>query len=262
MFINQTTRTQVTKEMSNTPSNDVTNHISDETLQEILATLITFSENIDLFTEEHLRDVFKSNGKKFDKTNEVNFLAGVIGTVAFKFISLEHAILLAHKVDFSKLSPGEHFETLWSLANNRIGATELFPILIDGGVNVAEIKAKRDVLYEITRQTGDVRNKYYEDDLKLVISLLATGRIVDFEEEKAVTVVQKLQEREIFVRDLCGKIGERYPDINLINPRQDRTSTQNTSVKNPNMQQTPSTSFAATSTRSFIQRFFQSCIQS
>ena len=196
----------------------ISTQVSDETIEEIFNTIIShFPQEEDkptIITKEQLRDVLRSDTEKFSDINQVTNLAELVSAIGWGIISLDHAVLLAKKIDFSKLSEGNHFEVSWVLANSRIGSVELFPILIANGLNVAEVRDANspdasDVLDQIVRQSAP-ETVSYATDVALVTMLLETGTIEDFQDtDFATQVIEKLRNNEITTRDLVGEIGER-----------------------------------------------------
>lgn len=153
------------------------------------------------------------NGEKITLLNDTqreNF--GMILVLALQSFSSEELALsslepLLKQVDVqNSFCEGEigQFDILWSIANNRLNAGQVFPIMFSCGfdVNAKSKNPQIDVFAEIAKQALP-NSPRYNQDKDSIIALLETLKLHGFTDHKALA--QELKDDKITVQDLVGR---------------------------------------------------------
>lgn len=150
---------------------------------------------------EAIEDLPKFNSLIDDiKDGTLPELEGNVITAALCFTikgDVENAKKLINKIDLSSLTDHDHYDSVWTIANNRGNLGNQDPSLlvikhmIEVGFRVGAIATnkingtKTDVLDQIVKQSG-FGEKHHSTDLAIIAALLETGSIAGFPKDSLI----------------------------------------------------------------------------
>lgn len=133
--------------------------------------------------------------------NFVNVISTLCRSNAENKIELATNIINQVDVAQSFTDQKDHYEILWTLANNRIGAVEILPAMFTAGFNAGAVRhnsnKKSDVFSECVNQFSTVPDTAnYKTDCALLALLLRSGQLEGFSQETTQKVAAKLEDED------------------------------------------------------------------